>query len=180
MLDENIFLKEGYTIYVDEPLNKYYKVVRREPFSYITGNETPVIFSTVASGSETGFKNIDALEPDDDPMHIFQVLWGVADYDPVKYYMKIPSGQNRFGLDNDKEIGFVDAAISPWFNPSALFQFWLKPDWIPAINCKNGSACVITPKIYFQGMKYDVAALTKDQAGTIYKKVVFGGVKNTP
>lgn len=179
-MSEEIYLKEGYSIYIDEPLNNYYKIVRREPFQFVTGEESPAIFSTVASGSQSDFKNIAVLEPDNEPLHLLQVLWGVKDVDPVKYYVKIPTGQNRFGIDLSKEIGFIDATESPWYKPNPLYQFWLKNDWIPSINCKNGSPVVITPQVWFKGMKYDILLITQQAAGAIVKKVVFGGVKNTP
>lgn len=179
-MNEDDFLKEGYVIWIDEPYNGFYKIVRREPFQYITGEESPTIFSTVASGSESGFLNIDTLEPDNDPLHLYQVFWGVEHTDRVRYYLKIPTGQNRFGVDEDKEIGFLNAEESPYYNPNSLFQFWLIHDWIPSINCVNNSPMTITPKIWFKGMKYDIEKISQAQAGTVVKKVVFGGIKNTP
>jgi hypothetical protein len=179
-LSEDIWLKEGYTIFIDEPYNGYYRIVRREPFDYVTGEETPLIFSSVASGAESGYKNIDTLEPDNDPLHLYQVTWGVEDYAPVKYYMKIPTGQNRFGVDEDKEIGYIDAEKSPYYAPNELFGFWLIHDWYPSVNMVNGSAVTRTPKIWFKGMKYDIQKIADNAAGPIVKKVVFGGIKNTP
>jgi hypothetical protein len=178
-MDDNIYLKEGYFVWIDEPYNGYYEIVRREPFDFQTGEESPVILSAVAPGSETGFKTIDTLEPDNDPLHLYQVIWGVQETSPVKYYVKIPAGQNRYGVDEDKEIGFVDAYNSPFYEPNSLFQFWLVHDWMPAFNCKNGSAVTITPKIFFRGMKYDIKKVAAP-AGGIHKKVIFGGIKNTP
>ena len=125
-MSEETFLKEGYTIYVADPLSQFYKIVRREPFQYVTGQETPVVFSTVASGQSSGFLNIPVLEPDADPLHLYQVLMGVADLSPIQYYMKIPAGQNIYGLDLAKEIGFIDATESPYYRMNPLYQFWLK------------------------------------------------------
>lgn len=183
MSEEEIYLKEGWDIYIDDPYNAFYRIIRREPFDFVTGEESPAIFSTVASGSESGFKNIEKLEPDNDPLHLFQVLWGVADASDIKYYLKIPSGQNRLGVDDDKEIGFVNADKSPFYEPNSLFMFWLVHDHTPAVNCKNGSPVTITPKIWFRGMKYDILWLgdaDMKNPPKIVKKIVFGGVKNTP
>ena len=179
-MDEDTFLKEGYTVYIDEPYNGLYRIVRREPFQFITGEESPAIFSTVAPGAESGFKNISTIEPDNDPLHLYQVLWDVKHTERIKYYIKIPTGQNRYGVDKDKEIGFVTAEESPYYDPNELYGFWLVHDWIPSVNMVNGSPVTQTPKIWFKGMKYDIEKIDKQSAGAIVKKVVFGGIKNTP
>lgn len=185
-MDTNIFLKEGHVVWIDEPLKSFYRIVRREPFEYETGAEDTAVFSTVASGGTSGFKNIEQLEPDDKPLHLFQVLWGVQDGPPIKYYVKIPSGQNRFGTDEDKEIGFINCEKSPHTNPNPLFQFWLITQWYPTIDCHNNSPVTITPKVWFCGMKYDLekiegaAELQAIKAANRFKRIHFGGVKNTP
>jgi hypothetical protein len=183
MNEEDIYLKEGWSVFIDDPYNAYYRIVRREPFDFVTGEESPAIFSTVASGSESGFKNISTLEPDNDPLHLFQVVWGVADVGDIQYYLKLPAGQNRFGVDVNKEIGFLNADKSPFYEPNPVFQFFLVHDWIPAVNCKNGSPVTITPKVWFRGMKYDILKLgdaNMPNPPPIVKKIVFGGIKNTP
>jgi len=186
-MTDDLYLKQGHIVWIDEPLKQFYKIVRREPFEYETGEEDTAIFTTVASGAESGFKDIATLEPDNKPLHLFQVLWGVADSGPIKYYVKIPSGQNRFGVDEDKEIGFINAQKSPYFDPDPLYQFYLIAEWTPSINCKNNSAVTITPKVWFKGMKYDIEPITNPglldslNAGkTPHRRIYFGGVKNTP
>jgi hypothetical protein len=179
MSENEGYLKEGWVVWIDDPYNAYYKIVRREPFDFETGEESPLLFSTVAPGAESGFKNIDTLEPDTDPLHLFQVRWGVSDVSPVKYYLKIPTGQNRFGVDENKEIGFLDATKSSWYAPNPTFEFFLIHDWIPSINMVNGSAVTRTPKIRFVGFKYDIEKIDSAPNG-VYRKIVFGGIKNTP
>lgn len=186
MVDRELFMKEEYVVWIDEPLSAFYRIVRCEPFDYETGEEDTAIFTVVASGAESTFKNITMLEPDDNPLHLFEVLWGVQDVGAIKYYVKIPTGQNRFGVDKDKEIGFVNADKSPFYDPNPLFKFYLINDWIPSVNCKNGSAVTIMPKVWFTGMKYDIekiidnAKLSALRAGAPHRKIIFGGVKNTP
>ena len=181
------YLKEGHIVWVDDPLNSYYKIIRREPLDYETGEEDTAVFSTVASGSESGFKNITALEPDSKPLHLFQVDWGVQDVGNIKYYVKIPTGQNRFGIDTDKEIGFINADKSPFYDPNPLYGFYLISEWYPSINCKNNSPVTITPKVWFRGMKYDIEKITDsttirllDSGQMAHRRIFFGGVKNTP
>lgn len=186
MVEDSIFLKEGHYVWIDEPYNAFYAIIRREPFDYETGEESTAVFSTVSSGNESGFKNVSDLEPDNKPLHLYQVLWGVKDTEDIKYYMKIPTGQNRFGIDTDKEIGFLNADKSPFYDPNPLYQFYLIDEWYPSINCKNNSPVTITPKVWFKGMKYDIekvtdtATLNALKSGAPHRKIIFGGIKNTP
>lgn len=182
-VDDSLYLKEGHVVYIDEPYNGWYKIVRREPFDYETGEEDTAVFSTVASGAESGFENITELEPDNRPLHLYQVYWGVQDTGDIKYYLKNPTGQNRYGVDGDKEIGFLNALKSPFFAPNPAFGFYLINEWYPAINCVNNSAMTIRPKIWFTGMKYDISPIagsTLSLEQQAHRKIIFGGVKNTP
>lgn len=185
MVEESTFLKEGHIVWIDDPLKKYYRIIRREPFDYETGEEDTAIFSAIAPGASSTFLGINDLEPDSTPLHLFEVLWGVRETTPVKYYMKIPTGVNRFGIDTDKEIGFIDATKSPYYDPDPLFQFYLINEWYPSVNCVNGSPVTITPKVWFKGMKYDIEeidAQTKalvDQGRIPHRRIYFGGIRPT-
>lgn len=184
MLPEDLWVKENYYVFIDDPLNKFYKITRREAFDYETGEEDTTIFSSVAAGGESGFKNIDVLEPDKTPMHLFQVLWGVKDTQ-FKYYIKLPTGTNRHGTDDDKDIGFIDFQKSPAYDPNPAFMFWIVFDYYPAINAKNVSPFTLTPKIYFTGMKYDIEEITdKTIIGELrrtgkYKRISIAGIRTT-
>lgn len=180
------YLKEGHIVWIDAPLKRWFRIVRREPFDFVTGEEDTAIFTTVASGADSGYKNIEQLEPDNDPQHLYQVRWGVRDTGDIKYYMKIPTGVNRFGIDDDKEIGFINADKSPFYDPNPDFEFYLIYQWYPSINCSNDSPVTITPKVWFRGMKYDIeeitdsnltAALNADKIP--HRRIHFGGVKPT-
>lgn len=185
-MDEEQFLKIGHVVHIDEPVSKYFKVASREPFDFETGEEDTLLFSTVASGAESGFKEIENLEPDENPLHLFEVLWGVADVGDIKYRIKYPSGVSRIGTDDDKDIGFINFDKSPHIDPDPCYKFYTYPDHFPAINCENGSAVTITPKIYFRGMKYqideikDTETLNRIKAGAIpFRRIVLGGLKTT-
>lgn len=186
-MEDEIFLKEGHVVFLSE-LNGWYRIVRREALDYETGSENAnaATFSTVASGSESGFKNMELLEPDKNPQHLFQVLWGVLDDEDIKYYIKIPVGQNRMGTDEDKEIGFINATKSPAYDPNPAYQFYLLNGWYPSVNCVNNSPVTITPKVYFKGMKYDIEPVTDEatvaalDAGRLPRRLImFGGLKTT-
>ena len=177
-------LKRGFFVTIDVAgfAGSYYEITAVEGFTYVTGEETTAYFSTVASGSESGFKNIEVLEPSDSPPRLFYLVFGVKDL--AKYYVKIPSGSDRFGTDEDKDIGYIDAQISPYFEPNEDFAFWLVQDYYPSINCKNVTPVTITPKIWFYGYKYDIQKVTsaetiaKLKSGIIpHTEVTLGGVK---
>jgi hypothetical protein len=180
------YLKEGHFVWIDEPFNSYYKIIRREPFDFVTGEEDSTIFAAVSSGSDSGYKNIELLEPDSDPLHLYQVRWGVEHTGDIKYYMKIPTGVNRFGVDEDKEVGFINADKSPHYDPNPDFEFYLISEWYPSINCSNDSSFTITPKVYFRGMKYDIQPVTdrtviqKIETGQqAHRRIILGGIKPT-
>ena len=175
------FLLPNYYVYVNVH-EKFYKITGTEPFEYRTGQEAIAHFSSVAAAGESGWINITTLEPDDAPRHLFQVRMGVK-YN-MRYYFKIPTGTNRFGIDDDKDIGFVDEDISPYDDPNEDFEFWLVKEYYPAINAKNDSLVRLTPKVYFTGMKYDIAevkehdVLARLKNGLIpFKTVTVGGVR---
>jgi len=157
-------LKEGYYVRLvgaavpSEYIDKYYQVVAVEGFTYETGQADTAEFTSVASGSESGFKNITVLEPDDKPFHLYYVKWGVRD--GCEYQIKIPTGTNRLGLDEDMDVARIDNEKSPWYDPNPEYAFFLIHDMYPAINAINNTPSSVTPKVWFEGEKYDLAEVT--------------------
>lgn len=173
-------LKKGFYV---EIAAKFYKIVNIEPFQYTTGEETTAHFSSVSIGSDSGWVNITTLEPDDNPPRLFQVLFGVND--GCRYYFKIPSGNNRFGVDEDKDIGYIDNEISPANEPNDLYEFWLINNYYPSIKATNITDATLIPRVFFRGMKYDIEEI---KAGTViydnlamgrtnYRQITLGGVR---
>jgi hypothetical protein len=180
-------LKVGYYVELIAEGKKsegHFKVTGKEPFKYTTGDEATAVFSTVADAGESGFKNIELLEPSSKPRHLFQVLWGVKD--GCTYYIKIATGTDRLGVDEDRDIGYIDNEMSPYYDPDPLYKFWLIENWYPSINAKNSTGGTVTPKVWFKGMKYDIekvpegAVLTKLKAEPPQipcKQITLGGVR---
>lgn len=156
-------LREGWYIKIllDEYKEKFFRVERKEPFTYETGTSDTVEFTSISPGSETGFKNIDVLEPDDRPRRLFYVKWGVKD--GCEYYLKIPSGVNRFGTDQDKDVGFITNEKSPYYDMNPQYSFWLVHNFYPAVNARNVTATALTPKVWFEGMKYDIVEVSDSE-----------------
>lgn len=164
----------------------FFKIGGVEPFHYNTGEESTAIFSAVASGSRSGFKNVTELEPDADirggMRHMFWVTFGVED--GQAYFFKIPAGTNRFGDDVTKSIGFVDNITSPHYAPNSNFGFFLIRNYYPSIETRNDAKVALTPKIYFRGFKYDISPVSDPQVvvklrqGSVpFKMITLGGIK---
>jgi len=137
---------------------KFFRVGKREPFTYETGKSDTAEFTSVESGEESGFKNIDVLEPDVSPRHLFWVEWGVKD--GGRYYLKIPTGTDRLGTDEDKDVGFITNEKSPYYAPDPRYGFWLVSDFYPAINMVNDTPVALTPRVWFTGIKWDLEEVT--------------------
>jgi hypothetical protein len=145
-------LKEGYYVRI---AGSFYKIIGVEPFQYETGNESTPVFTSVAVGSDSGWVNMTTMEPDEKPQpRLFQAWFGVRD--GCQYFFKIPSGTNRFGVDEDKDIGFIDNELSPMYNPNKQYETWLIHDYYPSILAKNGTDATVIPRILFTGFKYDI------------------------
>lgn len=173
-------LKEGYYVNVLTPAlkEKFFRVGKKEGFTYETGTSDTAEFAAVASGSESGFKNIDVLEPDDAPRHLFYVEWGVKD--GCKYELKIPTGTNRLGVDEDKDVGFVTNEKSPYYAPDNTYSFWLVNDYYPAINAINITPNSLTPKAWFKGKKWDLEEVKEPDIITKLKNYEKGITPSIP
>lgn len=187
-------LKEGYffsfvgTNAPEAYKGKFYRVISVESFVYKTGDTTTAEFTaSVASGSESGFKLIEVLEPAKEKNHLFYVKWGIKD--GMEYQIKIPTGTDRLGLDRDQDVAIIDNTKTPWCDMNPDFAFYLIHDLIPSFNAKNNTPAAGTPQIHFQGEKYhyeeitDPAILQKlrnyESGVTPYipsKKVTLGGI----
>jgi hypothetical protein len=178
------YLKEGYIALIPElkGISEYWRITAREPFVYRTNEgQTSEFDATVASGSTSGWKNIVNLEPDDNPRRLYQVRVGVKN--GMAYYFKIPTGTNRFGVDEDKDVGYLDNINAHYAAMNELFEFFIIKNFYPSINATNNSSVTQTPKVYFTGMKYDIEPvkdvneIQKAKNEKKYRYVCIGGVR---
>lgn len=173
------WLKEGYYVKLSARADKIYKITAVEPFEFVTGDETNVSFTAVATGQSSDYKNLDILDPYEKPIpHLYQVLWGVKD--GCRYFLNIYVGTNRLGIDKAANIGYVDNEKSPYHTPNPKYQFWMVKDFFPAINAKNVTLGTVTPKIWFSGMKYDLQEVTGSELSLAMDKakpITMGGLK---
>jgi len=152
-------------------VGKYFQAVREEPFVYVTNEGDDTEFSSVDTGGESGFKDIEALEPNTDQLYF--VKPGVKD--GCDYYLKLPSGSDRWGVNEDVDVGHIDNEVSPYCDPSDEYAFWLVKDMYPAFNADNATGKSLTPKVYFQGVKFNYEEVkAKPQQFSV---ITLGGIK---
>lgn len=174
--------KEGYvvTFQGDEGFNgKFYRLLTTEDFEYVTGQTsgTPE-FSTVTTNNNTGFKDIDVLEPSHVPLRCAYVEMGFKD--GLNYAFKLKSGVIRYGPDHDLNAAVLNNLKSPFFSP--VLSFWLVWDWFPSVQATNTTPFTVTPKVYFRGKKYDIEEVPLQerqraiQSGK-YTLITLGGIK---
>jgi hypothetical protein len=171
-------LKAGMFVYVQQPLQKWYKVANPEPFNYRTGDGPSAEFASLAANAASAFINISNLEPDKSPPHLFYVVPGVEDTE-VRYNIKIPSGTDRLGTDVIQNVGFLDAFRSPFYSPNPQYAFWLISDFFPSISANNLSNEARTPRVWFNGYKYDLIELDKTADAALLAKLSSGQVPAT-
>jgi len=180
-------IKEGGTPAIPQETSQgrggeYWQITGSEAFNYATGDSTTAEFSAVSNGSESGWKNISNLEPFDIPRRLFHVVMGVKD--GCKYYFRIPSGSSRFGVDQDKSVGFLDNTTSYYLAKNPMYDVWLCKNYFISINADNDTGISLTPKVWFEGYKYDIAPVTDENliariksGDKPYTTVTIGGVR---
>lgn len=175
-------VKPGFIVMITGDPNKegkFYRVKNKEGSEYKTNNTTGTAeFSSVATTLNSGFKNIDRLEPDTDQMAWYS--WYVKD--GGRYQMKLKAGTIRFGPEEEPNVGYIDNERSGPQEPNPRFSFWLIKDWYPSINHENRTLYTVTPEIFFEGWKFDLELVDDIRALQIrasgkFSIVVLGGVK---
>jgi hypothetical protein len=155
-------LKDGYYVRIPQLQNdgvgEWFVIAGSESFNYATNDGTATVFSAVADAADSGYINITEMEPHDIPRRLYQVVFGVKD--GCDYFFKIPTGSNRFGVDEDKDVGYFTNRNSYYLAKNEDYQFWLVKNYFPSINASNDSGASVTPKVYFEGIKYDIDKVT--------------------
>lgn len=175
-------LKEGYLVtfvgsWAESKalVDKFYRILRKERLIYITGEGDTTEFVAVATGAESGWKDIEAIEPNTKELYVLRP--GVKD--ACKYHVKL-TGKERMGPVLDTDMAYFTNHDSLWTDPSEDFEFVLVHDMFPNYNAENDTGYTITPKIWFKGMKYDIEQApeyTKDRRPTEYSTITLGGLK---
>jgi hypothetical protein len=175
-------LKEGYLVTFvgswaesKDLVDKFYRILRKEPLVYITGEGDETEFSAVATGGESGWVDIEALEPDTNELYILRP--GVRD--GCKYHVKL-TGKERYGPAKDVDMAYFCNYDSFWTDPSDKFEFVLVHDMYPSIKAENATGYTVTPRIYFKGWKADIKEAKEfnmQKKPETYTQITLGGLK---
>ena len=164
-----VFLKAGYVILllsvaekVDDAINagNFFKILRDSEPLKVRSSDLALSdpFIAVATGGESGFKDHEKLEPREAPAELYRVRWGVKD--GCDYYLKLPSGTERLGVYEKKDVGRITALDSDVVCPAEEYGFWMVHGDFPSVNAKNYTGYSLTPDIYFEGEKYNIEKIT--------------------
>jgi len=162
-------LKAGYVILllsvtetVDDAIKagNFFKILRDPETLKVRSSDLALTdpFTEVATGGESGFKDHEKLEPRETPVELYRVRWGVKD--GCDYYLKLPSGTERLGVYEKKDVGRITALDSDFLNPAEEYGFWMVHGDFPSFNAKNYTGYSLTPDIYFEGEKYNIERIT--------------------
>ncbi|MBA7699922.1 hypothetical protein ES703_108628 [subsurface metagenome] len=156
---------------------KFYRILRKERLIYISneGDKTDE-FVAVATGAESGFRDIEALEPETN--QLYQLRVGTRD--GLKYHVKL-TGKDRYGPALDIDMAYFTNQDSFWTDPSENYEFFLVKDMFPSYNAVNATGSTITPKLYFRGWQYDyeeAKEYTADKRPPEFTPITLGGLKS--
>lgn len=156
----------------------FYQVKFREISEFETTTDKGE-FSEVANGANSGNIQIENLEPNDN--QLFFCIPGIKD--GCKYIIKLPSNIERWGVPKDTDIGRVDNQKSPYFKPNPRFGFWLPPEQYPAFVAYNDVGEAVTPKLYFEIIKYEIEKIVEtdllrrlEEGSVAYTQLEIGGI----
>ena len=184
-------LQPGFVAYVDAN-DKFYIIGASEGLKYITNSGNASEFSALTTGQTSSTVAITALEPDDSPRHLYQIVFGFQDGEQYKF--QAPSGISRLGPDQDRTSTYLTSKDSHRLDPNSdLTETWLVKYYFPAFIVYNSTPVTNTPRIWFYGKNYDIREITnaplinslrmalggQAPAPMPFKRITIGGVKRT-
>jgi len=177
------WLKIGWFIFIPdyERGSGYAIVTHKEPLVYET---TAFEFAAaVAAGANSGFIDIERLEPRGSPPELYDLLLGFDD--GLNYFLKYPAGVDRYNPNKRSEVASLNAAMTHRYAMNDQYRLWLLNSDTISIRANNNTAYARTPRVYFEGMKYNIEPLEKADARVAelnagkmpFKPIPRGGLK---
>ena len=154
---------------------KYYRILRKEPLIYITNEGDTTEFATVATGADSGFKDIEKLEPE--THQLYQLRPGVKD--GCRYFPRL-TGKDRYGPALDIDMAYFTNQDSFYTAPTEDYEFFLVKDMFPSYKATNDTGSTITPQIFFRCWQYDYEQATEYSVAKRppeYTPITLGGLK---
>lgn len=177
------WLKIGWFIFIPdyERGSGYAIVTHKEPLIYETTSDE--FAAAVAAAANSGFVDIENLEPRQNPPELYDLLLGFDD--GLDYFLKYPAGVDRFNPYKRSEAAYLNAAMTHRYAMNERFRIWMVYGDTISIRANNNTNYSRTPKVFFEGMKYNIEPLTKDDprvselnAGRLpFKPIPRGGLK---
>lgn len=140
-----------------ESVEEYYRVLSRELAKFETGDGSE--FSAVAHGADSNPIEIANLEPADDELYYCRP--GLKD--GCKYRLLLPHNTGRWGVHKDVDSGWLENWAVPWVLSDPSWGFWLPPKQTPIFVASNDTGASLTPKMYFDVVKYHIQKETNAQ-----------------
>lgn len=184
-------LLPGHIVWIDAT-NKFYVIAASEGLKYVTNTGNATEFAALASGATSSNIAISTLEPDDNPPHLYQLVFGVGD--GMQYKLQVPTGTTRLGPDQDRTSAYITVNDSVRYAPNEdLTETWLVKYYFPAFTVYNATPVSGTPQVWFYGKSYDIREITNANvlinlrnaltgagpSNVPFKRISIGGVKRT-
>lgn len=155
-------LRNGDLIMLSTDLEGVWVVYLKEKFN-TDSPERIIPFVAVAAAGNSGWIDLEDLDPRDNPKELLQIRMGFED--GLDYYIKYPSGTNMHGVNRTKDVAFLNSEKSPRLAPNDDYEYWALHDWYPSVNAKNHTAYADTPKVYAEGWRYTLREATITEIG---------------
>lgn len=157
-----------------------HEVVSREKFNWHTGQAPTAEFAAVLNNANSGWVDLERLDPRQNPAELMQIRLGFED--GLAYFIKYPSGTNIHGVNRDKDIGYLDSERSPKLLPNDDYEYWATYGIYPSVNAQNTTGYTDTPMVFAEGWRYVIkeasgGKLSLVSAGRIRPRYIqIGGV----
>lgn len=173
-------LRNGELLRLSTDLEGIWAVYLKEKFNTDSPERTQ-LFAAVAAAANSGWIDLDDLDPRDNPKELLQIRMGFED--GLHYYVKYPSGTNIHGVNRSKDVAYLDSMKSPRLMPNDDYEYWALHDWYPSVNAVNPTAYADTPKVFAEGWRYTLRKATVPEAravqtgGRYCRFIQLGGVQ---
>jgi len=129
-------------------------VTKREKFNYETDTaaQATVFTATVLTTANSGWRNLEDLDPAQHPMELYQGI--ISSEDGFDYYIKYPIGTNIHGVNKARDVGYINSERSHPLSPDDDYEYWGIYKWYPAVLAMNNTPYTDTPKVFVSGWKY--------------------------
>ena len=148
-----------------------YEISSREKFNWHTGQAPTAEFAaTVAAGADSGFVDLDRLDPRQNPPELMQLRLGFED--GFTYFVKYPSGTNIHGVNKDKDVAFLNAERSQAIMPNEDYEYWAINGNYPSVLAQNNFGYTDTPMVFAEGWRYVYRIASAEKLAAVKARMI--------